>query len=160
MTDGGSRRRPRRLFRRTPLLLYRGPLARALDRRYVLLLTTRGRTSGRWRTTPLTYLPHDAGLVVYAGARGERSDWYRNLLANPHVLVRTGSRRFRARAHPVHQQARRRELADLFVLHPRGCGPPAPIKWARRVLRGEDYDVYVARAFAQAEVVPFVALEP
>ncbi|MBV9579302.1 MAG: nitroreductase family deazaflavin-dependent oxidoreductase [Chloroflexi bacterium] len=58
----------------------------------IVLLTTRGRRSGRPRTTPLTYMPLDQSVVIYAGARGERSDWYRNLLARPSVLVRVGSR--------------------------------------------------------------------
>ena len=150
----------RHAFQRLPLYLYRGPLAHVLHRRFVLLLTTRGRVSGHPRTTPLTYMPFDERLVVYAGARGERADWYRNLLAYPEVRIRMGSRRLKARAHPVLEPARRRELAAPFVRHQQRCRPPAPIKWVRRVFGGDDYDAHVAQAFAQAEAVPFIELEP
>ncbi|MBV9547787.1 MAG: nitroreductase family deazaflavin-dependent oxidoreductase [Chloroflexi bacterium] len=143
-----------------PLLMYRGPMANVLHRRYVLLLTTVGRRSGQPRTVPLTYMPLGERLVVYAGARGERADWYRNLLQQADVVVRLGPRQLRARAHPVRETERRRQLADLFVRHQQRCGPPTPIKWARKVFSGEDYDVVVARAFAAAESVPFVELVP
>jgi len=149
-----------RAFQRLPVVLYHGPLARLLDRRFVLLLTTRGRRTGQPRTTALTYLPFGASLVVYAGARGEHSDWYRNLLAQPEVRVRRGGHELHARAHPVLDPARRRELADRFARHQRRCGPPGPIKWLRRVFGGDDYDAHVAQAFAQAESVPFIELQP
>ncbi|MBV9173380.1 MAG: nitroreductase family deazaflavin-dependent oxidoreductase, partial [Chloroflexi bacterium] len=61
MTDSPATRRPRStsrsLFQRLPLLMYRGPMANVLHRRYVLLLTTVGRRSGQPRTVPLTYMP-------------------------------------------------------------------------------------------------------
>ena len=82
----------------TPQRLYRGPIARLLNRRFVLLLTTLGRRSRQPRSTLLTYMPLEGRLVTYAGARGERADWYRNLLANQEAVVRTGSSHFRARA--------------------------------------------------------------
>ena len=141
-------------FQRLPLYLYRGPLANVLHRRFVLLLTTRGRTSGKPRQTPLTYMPLGERIILYAGARGTRADWYRNLLANPDVSVQLGRRRVRARAYPVQDPARRRELATLFVEHQRKCGPPAPIKWARRTFARDDCDTAVINAFAHAEVIP------
>jgi deazaflavin-dependent oxidoreductase (nitroreductase family) len=49
---------------------------------YILLLRIRGRRSGRWRITPLSYLIADGAIWVMAGF-GARTQWYRNLLADP-----------------------------------------------------------------------------
>lgn len=60
----------------------------------VLLLTTRGRKSGRSHTTPLIYLEDGDQLVVVAskgGAVGHPA-WYLNLQANPEVAIEQGSR--------------------------------------------------------------------
>ena len=61
--------------------------------KFVLLLTTHGRRSGRPRVTPLVYeLQGDTILV--ASARGQSADWLRNIQTNPQVSVRVGTRRF------------------------------------------------------------------
>lgn len=56
----------------------------------VLLLTTRGRRSGRPHTVALTYLPDAGNFVVIASNGGARRnpDWYRNLRAHPEARVR------------------------------------------------------------------------
>jgi deazaflavin-dependent oxidoreductase (nitroreductase family) len=52
----------------------------------IMVLTTRGRTSGRPRRTPLNYAI--VGDQVYCTAGfGSISDWYRNICANPAVEV-------------------------------------------------------------------------
>jgi deazaflavin-dependent oxidoreductase (nitroreductase family) len=61
--------------------------------RIVLLLTTKGRRTGLPRTTPLQYEEHD-GKIYVMSAMGPRSDWYRNILVDPRVDVRMGTRRF------------------------------------------------------------------
>ena len=78
--------------------------------RLVLLLTTTGRVSGKPRVTPLQYeLVGDTILV--GAARGLKSDWVRNLLANPQVHVRVKSQRFTARAEVIHNTE---EIADFL----------------------------------------------
>jgi deazaflavin-dependent oxidoreductase (nitroreductase family) len=61
----------------------------------VLLLTTRGRRSGKPRTTPLLYLESGDELVVMAANAGNRRhpDWWMNLLAEPHATVQIGNAR-------------------------------------------------------------------
>lgn len=62
-----------------------------------LVLTTRGRRTGRETSTPLFYAEDGARLYVaasFAGS-GEPPNWYRNLLAHPTVAVET--RRSRGR---------------------------------------------------------------
>jgi deazaflavin-dependent oxidoreductase (nitroreductase family) len=64
---------------------------------YILLLRVRGRRSGRWRAVPLSYLVTDGAVWVMAGF-GRRTEWYRNLVANPLVEVRLPGRVVRCRA--------------------------------------------------------------
>ncbi|MBI3930183.1 MAG: nitroreductase family deazaflavin-dependent oxidoreductase [Armatimonadetes bacterium] len=51
----------------------------------VLLLTHRGRKSGRLHTTPLFYLPHGDGYAVVASYAGNPQDpaWWKNLKSSP-----------------------------------------------------------------------------
>jgi len=66
----------------------------------LLILTTNGRRSGLPRETPLQYELIDG--VYYAGSmRGDRADWYRNILADPHVLLRVGDKQFPALAETI-----------------------------------------------------------
>lgn len=73
--------------------------------RFVLLLTTIGRRTGRLLVTPLIY-EQRGGLFYIASARGPSADWLHNLQANPTVYVRVGRRRFRAQAWLVQDSQR------------------------------------------------------
>jgi len=76
----------------------------------VLLLTTVGRTTGRRRTVPLTYLEEGDSIVLVAsyGGRPRNPDWFENLLASPEVEVRIGPERRPMRARPATPQERAR----------------------------------------------------
>ncbi|MBI2862883.1 MAG: nitroreductase family deazaflavin-dependent oxidoreductase [Chloroflexi bacterium] len=71
------------------IALFRMGLGPYIDNPYsgsVMVLTTVGRKSGILRHTPLTYALGEG--EVYCGVGfGHKSDWYRNLLANPSVQV-------------------------------------------------------------------------
>jgi deazaflavin-dependent oxidoreductase (nitroreductase family) len=90
--------------------------------RLILLLTTTGRKSDLPRVTPLQYELVD-GQYYIGSARGIKADWFRNILADPHVRVRVKSREFAAIAEPVTDCIR---IADFFELrlrrHPRMLG--------------------------------------
>lgn len=73
--------------------------------RFVLLLTTIGRRSGRLRVTPLIYEKR-GDLLYMASARGPSADWLHNLQANPTVYVQVGRRRFRGQASLVRDSQR------------------------------------------------------
>jgi deazaflavin-dependent oxidoreductase (nitroreductase family) len=110
------RARPRRpallaWFFRIPVFLYRVGLAEQLGRS-TLLLTTRGRRTGRWRTTALNYLTEGDVTYVLAGM-GPGSDWLRNLQADPHVQVQVGRRRFAARADTIADPTEHRRVLSL-----------------------------------------------
>lgn len=106
----------------------------------VLLLTTRGRKSGRERTTALTYLPRGATYVVIASCLGEarHPQWWLNLLAEPKAHVQVGRRR-------VAVTAREAEHAERDEL------------WRAVTERAPDYDEYAARTTRK---IPVVVLEP
>jgi F420H(2)-dependent quinone reductase len=77
-----------RLYRLT-----RGGIAR-LVRVNVLILTTRGRRSGRERTVLLAYFPQGESFVVVAanGGQPRHPAWYLNLRAAPTARVEVGDR--------------------------------------------------------------------
>lgn len=81
--------------------------------RDLLLLTTRGRKSGREYTTPMVYTRDGDRLLVYASQGGspDHPDWYLNLVANPDVVVEAGTDRYEARATPLEGDERDREFA-------------------------------------------------
>jgi deazaflavin-dependent oxidoreductase (nitroreductase family) len=65
-----------------------------------LLLTTRGRKSGKLHRTALTYGRDGERYIVVASSAGAPQDpsWYRNLVANPEVDLQVMADKFRARA--------------------------------------------------------------
>lgn len=88
-----------------------------------------GRRSGRNYLTPVNFTPSD-GHVYCLAAFGERTDWYRNLLAQTQVAVWLPDGRWTASATDATDDARRLELtrqvlidsgfaAPLVGLHPR-----------------------------------------
>lgn len=66
----------------------------------VILLTTRGRSSGRLRTSPVMRVDHDDAVHVVASAGGGdwHPAWFHNLVADPRVRVRDHDRVRDARA--------------------------------------------------------------
>ena len=139
--------------------VYRGPLARFMGSHAMLLLTTTGRRSGLPRRTTLTFRDLGGSYLVLAGM-GVGSDWYRNLLAQPRVLVRIGARRFAATAHPVLDPEQRRMLAPCIATQWDRYGPPRAMRWMLRRFARFDYDAELAHALAHAEDLPMVELVP
>ena len=78
----------------------------------VLLLTTTGRKSGLPRQTRLQY-EKEEGVIYVAAARGQRADWFRNILANSRVEVQLEGQSLRGLAEPITDPAR---IADFLEL--------------------------------------------
>lgn len=81
-----------KLIKLPPQFFYKVGLGPIIGR-YVLLLTTTGRKTGKLRTTPLQYEELE-GVFCVASARGEKSDWFKNIAANSRVVVQVKSQRF------------------------------------------------------------------
>jgi deazaflavin-dependent oxidoreductase (nitroreductase family) len=90
-----------KVFFKTPIFLWRIGLG-GLVGPYYLLLSTRGRTSGKWRHTPLDFSRHKVtGEAVIMSGWGKASDWVKNINADPHVQAQIGRRIFAATAVPL-----------------------------------------------------------
>ena len=76
----------------------------------VILLTTKGRKSGRPHVTPLNFSRDGDRISVIASKGGSSThpDWYLNLVANPEVTVEDGDEKFVARARVTSEPERTR----------------------------------------------------
>lgn len=81
-----------------------------------LLLTTRGRKSGKLRRTALIYRKDDDRYVIVASKGGAANHplWYLNLVADPEVRIQVGSAEMTGRAHTAAGEERSR-LWDLMT---------------------------------------------
>ncbi len=105
--------------------------------RLVLLLTTTGRKTGLRRVTPLQYEEMD-GAIYVASSRGQKADWFSNVVANPQVEVRVKSRRFRGIAETTTDPKRIADfLEERLRRHPKMIG---------RILRWEGLPAKPSRA--------------
>lgn len=94
---------PNGIFRhllRLPIWFYRLGLGSLMNFIHIMVLTTRGRTTGIPRHTAIEYRAHGSKIYVVS-AWGSRPQWYQNLLVNPIVSLRQGKRSFKASAHKV-----------------------------------------------------------
>ena len=89
---------------------------------FVLLLTTIGRSSGKKRVTPLQY--EEINNKIYLGsAFGKKSDWVKNILANPNVEVQIKSQKFTGYAEVIGDSVK---IIDFLLIryerHPKMIG--------------------------------------
>ena len=145
--------RPRGLARlgfRLPILLYRIGLGWLLGHRF-LLLTHRGRVTGRLRQTVLEVVRYDAGrhdYTVIAGF-GPKTDWYRNLQARPALEIRCAGKRF----HPEQRFLTPQEGDEMLAWYERNH----PRAWRVLVrLLHYPYDGTPASRLALARALPMV----
>lgn len=108
-----------RWFVRAPIGLYRRGLGWLLGER-MLMLEHRGRKSGLVRRVVLEVIGHprpDRYLIV--SGFGERSDWLRNVRAEPRVRVSVSARRSAtATAHELSRTEASEALASYRATHP------------------------------------------
>lgn len=81
-----------------------------------LLITTRGRKTGRHYRTALIY-GRDGDRYIVVGSKGGSHDhpnWYLNLVQTPEVDVQVGDEKFAARAYPA-PAAERPRLWELMA---------------------------------------------
>jgi deazaflavin-dependent oxidoreductase (nitroreductase family) len=105
----------------------------------ILLLTTKGRRSGREYIHPLIYREHSGAylLVASKGGADDPPDWYENLLADPDVHVQVRGDKFRAHARTA-------------------TAAEKPQLWREMAEVWPDYDAYQRKT---AREIPVVVLE-
>jgi deazaflavin-dependent oxidoreductase (nitroreductase family) len=86
----------------------------------IVVLVHRGRHSGRIYTTPVEVIVEGAerGEIVVSPIWGERTDWYRNVLAGGLVEVRLGGEGHRMEWRPLSDEERRAATATYRREHP------------------------------------------
>jgi deazaflavin-dependent oxidoreductase (nitroreductase family) len=149
-----------RLMLKAPTLIYRGPLADLLRSRCVMLLTTRGRKTGRPRTGGVSFMPIEDGRYIVFSGWGTTSNWYRNIRANPDVIVTVGRRRMRAKARLVEDPERRRQLMLRMKSRSDGCGPPKAVRPLLKLTRIFDYDGELDMAIRAGAALPVIEITP
>ena len=84
---------------RSGILVYRIGLGGLFGER-LLLLNHIGRKSGKVRQTVLEVVGRDetTGAYLVAPGFGEKSDWYKNVMAHPAITIQVGNHRVQARA--------------------------------------------------------------
>jgi deazaflavin-dependent oxidoreductase (nitroreductase family) len=163
MSEPTFRRQPptglSRAILRVPRAIYVGPLAELLRSRCVLLLTTRGRRTGRARTTPVSFMPVADRYIVFSGW-GTSSSWYHNVRANPDVLIQVGWRRMHATAYVVEDPDQRAAYMRLMSQRSSGCGPPPPVRPLLKLTRIFDYQAEIDMAVAAGGSLPVIEIVP
>ena len=106
----------------------------------VIILTTRGRHSGKVRKTPLMRVEHGGTYAVVASMGGapKHPVWYLNLTASPAATLQDGPKVYEMRAREVH-------------------GDEKALWWARAVEAWPAYAEYQAKTDRQ---IPVLVLEP
>jgi len=106
----------------------------------VVILTTRGATSGKLRKAPLMRVEHDGAYAVVASLGGAPKNpvWYHNVVADPAVELQDG---------PVKQDMVAREVT----------GDEKAVWWQRAVEAFPDYADYQRKTERE---IPVFVLEP
>jgi deazaflavin-dependent oxidoreductase (nitroreductase family) len=105
-----------------------------------LLLTTRGRISGKLRRTALIYGRDGDSYVIVASKGGaeKHPEWYLNLVVNPEVEAQVGSEKFAAQGRTASAEEK-------------------PALWRLMTSIWPDYDRYQERTTRE---IPVIVLEP
>jgi F420H(2)-dependent quinone reductase len=100
--------------------LTRGRFVDAVGAAPFLLLTTKGRKTGRLRTTPVLYLEDGSDLVVVAsfGGNDMHPAWYLNLKQCPKAEVVIRSERRRVTAREITSEEKKRIWPRLVKSYP------------------------------------------
>lgn len=84
-----------KIFTRINVIVYKlsgGRLMNAFSGMPICLVEMTGAKSGRKRTIPLMYVPHDKAVILVASLGGAPKNpvWYKNLVAHPNVKITQG----------------------------------------------------------------------
>jgi deazaflavin-dependent oxidoreductase (nitroreductase family) len=120
----------------------------------IVILTHRGRHTGRTRRTPVeaTVEDEESGEVIVLPARGKQSDWYRNIVAGGLVEVRLRGKSFPAAWRRLSEDQKQVALERYVSAHPR---------FARSIIRGlaRRHDLSGEPIPAVARALPMLAFE-
>ena len=84
--------------------------------RIFLILTVKGRKTGKTRRVPVEYFKHEGYIYVFP-SRGEKSDWYKNMLAHPEdVKIQLGFRTKQVRPIVIKDPNKKEEILRNYLI--------------------------------------------
>jgi deazaflavin-dependent oxidoreductase (nitroreductase family) len=89
------------------------PFKRALEGTDEIEITVIGRRTGRRISLPVWFVAEGDTLYLLP-VQGSDTDWFKNAQKNPSMMVSAGGVKFEARARPITDPAKVREVADKF----------------------------------------------
>tara|TARA_Y100000588_G_scaffold94615_2_gene102530 strand:+ start:2552 stop:2983 length:432 start_codon:yes stop_codon:yes gene_type:complete len=86
----------------------------------MLLLSTKGRRTGRYRDNPLLYVEHNGNYYSAAsfGGNDNHPSWFLNLSLNPEVTILVNRKHLSAIAHVTSEPERTQAWDSLVKCHP------------------------------------------
>jgi deazaflavin-dependent oxidoreductase (nitroreductase family) len=133
---------------KTPILLYRLGLGFLVGRLF-MVMTTIGRKSGQIRHTAIEFHEFKGRRYVFSGW-GTRTDWFRNMAANPCITIQTWRGAEHVQARRITSDA---ELAAAFEF---AMSNPM----MRAVIQSIGFKLTLDEFLAQKERFTFVTFDP
>ena len=139
---------------RLPIWLYRLRLGWVLGHR-MLLLTHKGRVSGKDRTAMLEVIKYDQDSNTHyvASGFGEKSDWFRNITITPEVTIQVAGKTFSALSRRLPPDQAREVFREYTQKHPNAIKNLAK-------LVGYPIGDTEGEMMAFLELIPVVAFHP
>jgi len=133
---------------RLPIWIYRLHLGWLVGHR-ALLLTHKGRVSGKDRTAMLEVIKYDKATNTHyvASGFGKKSDWYQNISKTPDVVIQVGSKKFPVQAVSLPADEARNVFLEYTSEHPNAI---------KNLARLVGYDI----GDTEEEMVEFLQLIP
>lgn len=124
---------------RLPIVFYRLGLGGLLDER-LILLNHIGRKTGAIHQAVVRVVSHDADSDTYyiASAWGFKSQWPRNLLAHPEIVVQIGGRKLIVDAQPLTPEQGAHVLFDYRQRHPEAAKQGQGPFWGINLVEADD----------------------
>jgi deazaflavin-dependent oxidoreductase (nitroreductase family) len=89
------------------------PFTTALEGSRQIDITVTGRRSGREISFPVWFV-REGDVLYLVPVRGSDGDWFKNVVRTPTIRLAAGGARHEARATPISDPSRVREIVDKF----------------------------------------------
>lgn len=144
-----------RFLWRAPIVIYHIGLGGLLKNRFLLLHHT-GRKTGKPRENVLEIVDHDPEKNIYfiASGFGKKSDWYKNIVKNPDVVITVGKQDIPVTAVLLSPDESGRKMVDYAHKNPKAAQSLSKLMGFE--VDGSDQDYY---EYAR-DYVPWFALVP
>ncbi len=113
-----------------------------------MVMTTIGRTSGQPRRTAIEFHEFKGRKYVFSGW-GTKTDWYRNIAANPHITIQTWRGAESVLARRITSDAELAEAFEFAISNPT----------MRMVMKSVGFDLTLEQFLTQKERFTFVTFD-